>query len=322
LKLFYDNGTGNNIRSIIIDGLDECDKPGEIMGHLKFVRQIKTVHLLLLSRHDHELDMLISRQDHEVSKSFSCPAFLKLDIAQYNANDIDHFITDELLSLASSNIYVHEETDSVRQLISKDARGMFQWVNLVLYQLNSAKSKDDVYRFLQQFPRGLNEAYSTTFERLSQTEGFDKEAAVLVLKVLMAAYRPLQWLDLAVAFLLHSELRKHPRLNIQHVEEMVDVAIKKAYELPDSYFGFLGPLIDIRDAGDIIDTVGWDGVTDRRRTRTVVICHHSFTQWIDGTASAVKKSSEWWQEFHFTTVDAHKPLVRIFHYNVPLSVVW
>jgi hypothetical protein len=299
--------------SIIIDGLDECDKPGEIIHLLKHVRQINAVNLLLLSRHDHELDMLISRQDQELDLASNrhFHKFKKLDITHYNADDIDNFITEELLSLANSNSNMREEKNSIRQFVSKDARGMFQWVKLVLYELNFAQSKDDVFRFLHRFPRGLNEAYSTTFKRLSQNEGFDKSDAILVLKLLLAAYRSLKWLDLAVAFQLHCELRKYPRLNLQNLEEIVNAATRKAHELPDSYFAFLGPLVDIRSTGETVDTIGWQRITDRRISRTLVICHHSLTQWIEGTASAVKKSSEWWQEFHFSRIDAHKPLALL-----------
>jgi hypothetical protein len=299
--------------SIIIDGLDECDKPGEIIHLLKHIRQINAVNLLLLSRHDYELDMLINRQDQELDlpSNRRLPKFKKLDIAHYNAEAIDNFIAKELSNMANSNIYIREETDSIRQLVSKDAQGMFQWVKLVLYELNFAQSKDDVFRFLHRFPSGLNEAYSTTFKRLSQNEGFDKDDAILVLKLLLAAYRSLKWLDLAVAFQLHRELRKYPRLNLQNLEEIVNTATRKAHELPDSYFAFLGPLVDIRSTSETVHTVGWQRITDRRTSSTLVICHHSLAQWIEGTASAVKKNSEWWQEFHFSRIDAHKPLALL-----------
>lgn len=266
------------------------------------VRQTRAVKLLLLCRQDQELEYTFNLRSLKPTR---------IDIAHHNADDIEKFISERLTSLAESNQYMREDTDSIRQFISTHALGMFQWARLVLYELNFAQSQDDVRRCLDRFPRELNEAYSKTFRRLSRTQGFDKENAMIVLKILLAAYRPLKWLDVAVAFKLHQELRAHPRIDLQGLHEIVNTATRKAHTLPDSYFAFLGPLVDIRSTADSDDTAKWHKTTDHRMTRTLVICHHSLTQWIEGVASAVEMRSDSWQEFHFSRKEAHEPLALL-----------
>jgi hypothetical protein len=294
-------------KSIILDGLDECDQPEVIIQLMVNVCRIDSVKLMLLIRQDQELHQMFdlsSKAGHRLN-------YAKLDVAHHNANDIEKFITKQLLILAESNDYVSQDADSIRQWISERALGMFQWVKLILHELRFAQSQDDVHRCLDRFPRELNKAYSKTFKRLIQTTGFDKDNAILVLKLLLAAYRPLKWLDLAVAFQLHQELRKDPELDVRSLGEIVEKAVQKAHRLPDSYFAFLGPLVDLRSTTDIVDMTKWHTTTDRRMTRTLVICHHSLTQWIEGTTSAVEMSSGYWQEFHFSRREAHKPLALL-----------
>ncbi|OBT38828.1 hypothetical protein VE00_10774 [Pseudogymnoascus sp. WSF 3629] len=282
---------------IIIDGLDECDKPKDLVEPFKDIGQLHNVCLLFLARQDEELEHIALRH---------IPGLQMVDIADYNGDDILDFIQTKVFELARINNAISAEADSVVQLISLYACGMFQWVHIVLYALHFAKTKDDVFSTIDRFPRELNEAYENTFHRLSQAPGFELDISVLVLKLLSAAYRSLNWEELAMAVQLQKELDSHRQWDAQTLQDCIDIALQKSRALPHNYFSFLGPLVDIKLSSANNEHPTEPGTTISRLARTVAICHHSLYQWIEGSETSVNRAAPWWEQVHFTRTEAHK----------------
>jgi hypothetical protein len=283
--------------SIIIDGLDECDKPKDVVELFKDIHQLPNVRLLFLARQDEELEHIALRH---------IPGLQMVDITHYNDEDIIKFIGTEVSELARTNSAVSAEANAIAQRVSQEACGMFQWVNLILYDLHFAKTKDDVFRTIDRFPRELNEAYANTFHRLSQAPGFEPDITVLVLKLLLAAYRSLNWEELAMAVQLQKELDSRRKFDAPTLQDCIDIAVQKSRALPDNYFSFLGPLVDIRSRNANNEHPTESSTTTNRLVRTVVICHHSLYQWIEGSEKSVNRAALWWEQVHFTRTDAHK----------------
>ena len=293
--------------SIIIDGLDECERPKDLVDLFRDIGRHNNVRILFLARQDHELEHF-AMQD--------IPGLQMLDIINYNNRDILSFIETKVSELAHINTFVAADASSVVEQILRDARGMFQWVNLVLYQLRQVKSKDHLFKQMRSFPKELNEAYAKTFHRLSQTPAFELDILSLVLKLLTVSYRSLSWDDLAMAVQLQKELdcrrRQYHRrrLDPQSIQQCIDTAVGKIAELPDDYFAFLGPLIDIRPTTTTTSSTSDDAPTTRP-PRMVALCHHSLYQWIEGTEQRVDHATPGWKEIHFSRSQAHGALAGL-----------
>lgn len=266
------------------------------------ISQKANVRILFLARQDQELEHIALRD---------IPGLQMLDIIDYNNSDILSFIQNAVSQLALVNNAVSADASSVVEQILRDARGMFQWVNLVLYDLQYAKTRDDVFKRMNRFPRELNEAYAKTFHRLSQAPAFEPDILSLVLKLLTASYRAFTWDDLAMAVQLQKELdsrrrRDHRRrLGPQSLQECIETAFEKIGELPDNYFSFLGPLIDIRSSAFS------SHAPTNRPPRVVALCHHSLYQWIEGSEQSVDHAAPWWKQMHFTRTQAHEALAGL-----------
>ncbi|KAK3393261.1 hypothetical protein B0H63DRAFT_14817 [Podospora didyma] len=280
---------------IIVDGLDECEKPRDIVDLFKDISKQPNVRILFLARQDEELEHMALR---------GIPRLQMVNITDYNSSDILSFIQNAVSELALVNNAVAADAPTVVERISRDARGMFQWAHLVLYELHFAKTRDDVLRTMERFPHGLNEAYAKTFHRLSQAPAFEPDILALVFKLLTASYRPLTWEDLAMAVQLQKELDSRRRLDVQSLQECINDAVEKTRQLPANYFAFLGPLVDIRQSAANNSRAADPGTTASRPTRTVALCHHSLYQWIDGSEKSVDSAAPWWKHMHFTRAQA------------------
>jgi hypothetical protein len=245
--------------------------------------------------------LLLGRQDEVIEEEIqsALPKTLTVDIAEHNTKDIIDFIVDKVADLGGRSLFIAEEAEVISARVAEKAQGMFQWVNLVLDALKTAKSKRDILKTLEEFPPQLDEAYTITFRRLSQRLDFKKDTAVLALKLLSAAYRSLQWDDLAVAVELQRELDEHHHLPIDTVVKCVHNAIQSARSLPENYFSFLGPLVDIRHGST--ESQNLNGISPR----TVHICHHSLSQWIAGFGSNTPAELDPCAQFKFAQIDSH-----------------
>lgn len=264
------------------------------------------VRLLFLARQDQELQQTASQTLTEVP-------WQDFDISYYNAQDIHSFIQAQVASLSKKNTFVAAEAGIIADQVFEQSRGMFQWVKLIMYALEGAKTKHEVLSTINHFPKKLNEAYTSTFNRLSQRPGFNSDRAILVLKLLSVAYRSLTWEELAMAVKLQQKVDEIQHVGLQSMQDCITFAEQELETLklegPD-YFSFLGPLLDIR-CTTVTERSAKAGDTIERPVTIVTMCHHSLQQWIDGSESLVDRDSDLWKQYHFTRIEAHHALASL-----------
>lgn len=240
------------------------------------------------------------------------PSLQIVNITNHNSSDILSFIENAVSALALVNNPIAEVVPTVVERLSREAHGMFQWVHLVLYELEYATTRVKVLRTMERFPDNLSEAYASTFQPLSKTPSFEPDILALVLNLPTASYRTSTWEDFAMAVLLKNELDSRRWLDAQSLQECIDDAVTKTRELPANYFAFIGPLVDIRQStADNSHHPAGPAATASRPTRTVALCHHSLYQRIEGSEKNVVSTAPWWKDMHFTWTRAHGTLAGL-----------
>ena len=266
------------------------------MQHLKLLCGMKNVRLLLLSRKEPILERFITE--------LLCSPDSVIDMASHNGDDIDLFINDRISSFVQTTPLPDALRERVRAKIVKQSRGMFQWVNLVFQQLKfkiADVNKEEIMEVLEQFPQELNKAYQMTLHRLSHTPGYDKQQAMVALKWLACARRPLTLHELNLAIRLHEELENSPAPETkitEIIDSVLDKVTYKTEEVLEAEFSqLLGGLAEFQRS-NIVNTTDARG-NYRGARRAINICHHSLTQFL---------VSEEPGEFRFSSQNAHSLL--------------
>ncbi|KAL8992388.1 MAG: hypothetical protein Q9169_007138 [Polycauliona sp. 2 TL-2023] len=171
---------------IVIDGLDECEKPcrKEIQGLLARLQGIdnSSIKLFISCRQE---DPLL-RSLHGVPTIELTPTALEDDIRAFVAASVSSRIASGELRIRNPSL-VGEVTD---ELVNK-AHGMFLWVFFQLDDLSEAPSNALVREVLKNLPDGLVE----TYERISGKILRDNIKRDLVRKIfrwMVCARRPLE----------------------------------------------------------------------------------------------------------------------------------
>ncbi|KAI9786679.1 MAG: hypothetical protein M1839_006230 [Geoglossum umbratile] len=275
-----------SITYIIIDGLDECahsevgfnqyEETENMMNHLERLCQLDHVRLLMLSRKELVIE-------GSITKSF-CSNDSILDMASHNSSDINLFIDIHISSLADTAPLSDNLRERIQRSIVQQSRGMFQWVKLVIQQLKvqveQNGNEEDIIEMLEKFPTDLNEAYRKTFNRLSLVPGYNKERAVMALKWLACARRPLTLHELSLAIRLHKTLEGPAESKSGVVEAVLDkVSCDDEEKLEKEFSLLLGPLAEFHHRQNIVNVVDSSG-NYRGAPKTISICHHSLTQFL------------------------------------------
>ena len=265
-----------------------------MMQQLRLLCGMKNVRLLLLSRKEPILERFITE--------LLCSGGSVIDMASHNGDDIDLFINDRISSFVKTTPLSDALRERVRAKIVKLSRGMFQWVNLVFQQLEfkiTDRNKEEIMEVLEQFPQELNKAYQMTLHRLSHTPGYDKQQAMVALKWLACARRPLTLHELDLAIRLHEELENLPMPETK-ITEIIDSVLNKVTNkteevLEVEFSQLLGGLAEFQRRSNIVNTTDARG-NYRGARKAINICHHSLTQFL---------VSEEPGEFRFSSHNAH-----------------
>ncbi|KAI0976277.1 hypothetical protein F4678DRAFT_482490 [Xylaria arbuscula] len=156
---------------IIIDGLDECEKPDRdrlltVLSSLAAPGQ--NIRLFLSSR-DSLRGEIQSRFTDFDSLSMDCPL----------AHDsISMFIEDIVKEKIQSNdISIGDPSlgEEIKLALSHGAQGMFLWVTFQIYELCAQHCDEDIRNILQNLPKGLTEVYCRALQRI-RSRGHQKQA--------------------------------------------------------------------------------------------------------------------------------------------------
>ena len=141
--------------AIIIDALDECQDPNQLIDGLKELSTSRSIRVIVTSRKESHLH----NELNNVSSIEIAPEDIDADIAAFVEAKVE----------ASSRL----SRSSVRELVITKLRnahdGMFLWVYLVLKELKSCISEAQVQDALAKLPTGLDGVYKSILDRLQTT---------------------------------------------------------------------------------------------------------------------------------------------------------
>ncbi|KAN0120216.1 hypothetical protein V8E51_002424 [Hyaloscypha variabilis] len=192
---------------IVIDGIDECSAPMELLRSLHGVwKNFSKLKVFLTSRLDVEVSSIFHRipiVQSEVSKT---------------SDDIREYITQELNRKDRRNkkVITDELAERMTNILTKRAQGMFRWVELQLDLLINSewriKYRKDFEDRLNQLEHGsgqevlesLRETYDLIYARNTQGP-HSRRVAEKALKWVLCAARPLKIWELGAAVCVDGE---------------------------------------------------------------------------------------------------------------------
>lgn len=163
----------------IIDALDECPHHNAIFSMLSKVDKDFPLRLFITSRPSPVVDRLFSQEKLLV--------FAEQITVEDSLQDIRTFLE------ANSNYLPVEDDSACRELIStilEKSSGCFLWAALVLKELESTYSEQQIWEVLRDVPTEMDELYTRILDGM-MTLSRDKELAVAIIRWTVFAARPL-----------------------------------------------------------------------------------------------------------------------------------
>jgi hypothetical protein len=161
-----------------VDGLDECQEPGALIGTLAKLPNSK---ILLLSRKERYIEIEL-------------PDWAKLEIGtdSTTGDDLEVFITDRVGGLVEKYRFLRAEFHRIRDTILAKSAGMFQYAYVVCETLKQQTSHAAITRTLETIPSDLMDLYSNYLsQRIKANSRFDNEVALRALQWIVYSPQPL-----------------------------------------------------------------------------------------------------------------------------------
>ncbi|KAH6670609.1 hypothetical protein B0J14DRAFT_99850 [Halenospora varia] len=194
--------------TLVIDGVDECTKPMEL---LRSLHRLCTSHSVLKI-------FIISRLDVEVLEIFPKISTVRSDFGK-TSHDIKEYIRTELQRKERRNpkVITDQLAERMVDVLTERAQGMFRWVELQLDLLISSerriKYRKDFENRLTKLELGsgqevlesLRETYDDIYERNTRDGEYSRNVAEKALQWILSAARPLKIWELGVAVSVSTE---------------------------------------------------------------------------------------------------------------------
>ncbi|KAM0796200.1 hypothetical protein BDR22DRAFT_868460 [Usnea florida] len=204
-------------KTIIIDGLDECEDPAALISYFENIHvSSKKSRFFFSSRFG-------VRSDHQFPDATLVE---RLD----NSADVETFVNNEIESprRIEGSAIEDEQRDELRTLLLRHARGMFRWVELWLDLILSPEQKishpgdiEEKLQKLRNFSKdpsreansSLDELYFDVFKRNTQSGHRSRSLAVKALRWLLSAFKPMKIDSLVQAVALNPDGRVDGAVN-------------------------------------------------------------------------------------------------------------
>ena len=141
--------------TIILDALDECLDPNQLIEGLKELSVSRTIKVIVTSRKE----LHLHNELNSVACIEICPEDIDADIAAFAEAKVK----------ASSQLSHPLVRDLIITKLTSTHNGMFLWVYLVLKELKSCVSIIQVQDALAKLPMGLDGIYRSILHRLQTT---------------------------------------------------------------------------------------------------------------------------------------------------------
>ena len=187
----------------VIDALDESESPKALLDLLHGLSQSRTpIRILIVSRNTESLIHAFNRLS-----GLSQVDFIQKDSRDLNSSDISIFVKEEMKHMRGSENLKHQITQSVLHR----AQGNFLWVRLVLEEISSCHTEQDIRDTLEDIPEGMSQLYQRMEQAIANSpKRTDQTLAKTILRWTICAHRPLTLAELAHA--LSPEYSEFPDL--------------------------------------------------------------------------------------------------------------
>jgi WD40 repeat protein len=178
---------------LVIDALDECLNSPELIPLLVKSASANTLRVFLTSRNSIE------------TYGVACP--LNLTIVSQKippsstAADIGLYITANIQNLPALGLDKDMARKSMMESIVEKASGCFLWVRLILSELRSVHTSEEVRQVLEEIPSDMDQLYSYILASMSELKR-GKPLTKAILAWTVCAVRPLTTSELHVALQL------------------------------------------------------------------------------------------------------------------------
>lgn len=174
---------------ILVDALDECKQPAELLANVEnlVTLNIASLHMLVTSRREKEIEDSMSTLLDDEHKLCIRSTLVKDDIRAY----VQGRICKDRRLQKWQKPEIHAEIEEV--LVGK-ADGMFQWVKCQLDALRNCLSISDLRKALRSLPKDLDDTYARILQNIVN-KGYGNQVATI-----------LQWLAYSVVPLSLNEI--------------------------------------------------------------------------------------------------------------------
>lgn len=178
---------------IILDALDECQDPCQLIQCLKGLSELKSIKVIVTSRKEPHLhDELKNNSTIEIA-----PDDVDADIAAFVEAKVE----------ASSKLSHPLVRDLIIAKLCNAHNGMFLWVYLMLKELKSCFSMAQVQDALTKLPTGLDGIYKSILKRLQTTLAPSSlDLCSKLLTWIVSAVRPLGTDEIKHALIIHYDM--------------------------------------------------------------------------------------------------------------------
>lgn len=152
---FFTHVKSLNAATIILDALDECQDPSQLIQCLKGLSMLRSVRVIMTSRKEPYLH----NELNNVSSIEIAPEDIDADIAAFVEAKVK----------GSSRLSHPLVRDVVITKLCNAHDGMFLWVYFMLKELKSCFSMAQVQDALTKLPTGLDGIYKSILQRLQTT---------------------------------------------------------------------------------------------------------------------------------------------------------
>jgi ankyrin repeat protein len=219
-QLFVTVGESISRCTFVVDGFDECthinsgaqyhtkDPRGDFLRDLVLHLAKTTSRVLVVSRDVPDIRAHLSKG------SVNSP---RIEVYEYKITAKDTSADVEAFSESMVNQRLPKKTATLREKIAKQAaarsEGMFLWINLLEKEISPGQNAKQLSKTVLEMPSGISEAYSREVEKITQLPPRHKDEALIILRWILFAVRPLQVKELAEALVVSDddELEEYPQ---------------------------------------------------------------------------------------------------------------
>jgi len=204
----------------ILDGFDEC--VGIDTGtryHRNDPRKYFLRDLIQNLKSTTSRVLVVSRDEPDINEYLAADSIFggpdSIDRFEYAISSKDTAADVQSFSQFIVSNKLSKKTETLRQQIATQAaersEGMFLWIKLLEQKISPGQNAKQLAKTVLEMPSGISEAYARELDKISQLPEDEKCQAVMVLRWVLFAVRPLKVKELAEALVVSDEdLEEYP----------------------------------------------------------------------------------------------------------------